>query len=137
MKEHYEVFNFEKLHVYQYSLDYIDLTYTLSQKFPSFEQYALGQQFRRAGHSIALNIGEGENGTAREFLSFLRISRRSVQECIVCTTVALRRNYITEEESMDSRRQLARLSKMISGLSQAVRQRSAQPGSSKPQNPSS
>ncbi len=117
------IFNFENLEVYQKSLDYIDFVYTVSGKFPKHEMYDLGQQFRRASKSIALNLGEGEGGTDNEYLNFLRISRRSVQECVVCTTVAQRRKYISQEEVDVSRQRLAQLAKMIRGLSNYIKNR--------------
>lgn len=74
------IFNFEKLIVYQKSLDYIDYVYELTNKFPKEEIYGLTSQWRRAANSVALNIGEGEGGTTKEFSNFLRISKRSIRE---------------------------------------------------------
>jgi four helix bundle protein len=115
------VFNFEKLIVYQKSLDFIDVVYEVTANFPSSEQFNLISQFRRAATSIALNIGEGAGGTDKEFNSFLRISKRSVKECVVCKTIALRRKYLSENEEMELRNKLVELAKMNSGLSKAIR----------------
>lgn len=115
------VFNFEKLLVYQKSLDFIDDVYDLTAKFPSNEKFNITDQFRRAATSIALNIGEGSGGTDKEFNAFLRISKRSMKECIVCTTVAHRRKYITPEEEILLRNKLVELAKMNSGLSKSIR----------------
>ena len=91
-------FNFENLNVYQKALDYIDFVYLITAKFPKGEQFGLTSQFQRAAQSIALNIGEGSGGSNAEFKQFIRISRRSIRECIVCVAIALRRQYITQEE---------------------------------------
>lgn len=117
-----EKFRFEDLKVYQKSLNYIDFVCALSESFPKFELYSLTNQLRRASNSIALNIGEGEGGTTKEYIAFLRISRRSIRECVVCTTLARRRNYITDEQEQRSRNQLVELSKMTSGLINALKQ---------------
>jgi four helix bundle protein len=117
------IFNFEKLIVYQKSLDYIDFVYDLTSKFPKEEKYSLISQWRRAANSVALNMGEGEGGTVKEFSNFLRISKRSVKECVVCTTISLRRKYITASEENESRVKLVELAKMNSGLSKAVKKR--------------
>ena len=109
-------FNFEKLIVYQKALNYVDFVYTLTEQFPKQEQFALTDQFRRAAVSVSLNIGEGSAGTKKEFLNFLRISNRSIRECVVCTTIAFRRNYITEETSTTSRIHLVEMAKLNSGL---------------------
>ncbi|HTL80303.1 MAG TPA: four helix bundle protein [Bacteroidia bacterium] len=116
-----EKFRFEDLKVYQKSLDYVDFVYALSEKFPKHEIYSLTSQFRRASNSISLNIGEGESGTTNEYVNFLRISRRSARECVVCTTLARRRQYINEEQEADSRKRLVELSKMLSGLMNSLR----------------
>ncbi len=115
------VFNFEKLIVYQKSLDFIDNVYDITDKFPQNERFNLIDQYRRAATSIALNIGEGSGGTDKEFNSFLRISKRSMKECVVCTTIAFRRKYITLDEEVLMRSKLVELAKMNSGLSKSIR----------------
>jgi four helix bundle protein len=121
MSEKESVFNFEKLLVYQKSLDFIDHVYDITDRFPQTEKFNLIDQYRRAATSIALNIGEGSGGTDKEFNSFLRISKRSMKECVVCTTIALRRKYITSEEEILIRSKLVELAKMNSGLSKSIR----------------
>jgi four helix bundle protein len=115
------IFNFEKLIVYQKSLDFIDNVYDTTSKFPQNEKFNIIDQFRRAATSIALNIGEGSGGTDKEFNAFLRISKRSIKECMVCTTIAYRRNYITSDEEAWLRIKLVELAKMNSGLSKSIR----------------
>lgn len=122
MREQNEnIFNFEKLLVYQKSLDFIDNVYDITSKFPSSEKFNIVDQFRRASTSIALNIGEGSGGTDKEFNVFLRISKRSMKECVVCTTISFRRKYITAEEEELLRNMLVELAKMNSGLSKSIR----------------
>ncbi len=119
------IFNFEKLLVYQKSLDFIDRVYDVTDRFPSNERFNIIDQFRRAATSIALNIGEGSGGTDKEFNNFLRISKRSMKECVVCTTLAHRRKYITNVEELEFRCKLVELAKMNSGLSSAIRSKIA------------
>lgn len=114
------IFHFENLIVYQKVLNYVDFIYSLCEKFPAYELYALSNQFRRASYSIALNIAEGTGGTFVEFNNFLRISRRSVRECVVCTSIFHRRKYISDKEEGESRIKLVELSKMISGLKKSL-----------------
>ncbi|MDF2436434.1 MAG: four helix bundle protein [Bacteroidota bacterium] len=109
-------FNFEKLITYQKSLDYVDFAYRITEGFPKIEQFSLTDQFRRAAVSISLNIGEGSSGTKKEFMNFLRISNRSLRECVVCTSIAYRRKYISEEIHNKSREQLVEIAKLNSGL---------------------
>jgi four helix bundle protein len=115
-KSNRDFFNFEKLLVYQKALNYIDFVYTLTEKFPKEEIFNLTSQFKRAANSIALNIGEGSGGTPKEFRNFIRISFPSLNECVVCSTPAIRRNFITNEQNEKSREQLLEITRMLSGL---------------------
>jgi four helix bundle protein len=109
-------FNFEKLISYQKSLEYVDFVYNITEHFPKNEQFALTDQFRRAAVSVSLNIGEGSSGTKKEFINFLRISNRSLRECVVCTTIACKRKYITEDIHEKPRTLLVEIAKLNSGL---------------------
>ena len=52
-------FKFEKLVIWQKSMDFGESIFKLSQKFPKDEMFNLTSQIRRACDSIALNISEG------------------------------------------------------------------------------
>jgi len=109
-------FNFEKLITYQKSLVYADFVYDMTEHFPPQEKYSLIDQFRRAAVSISLNLGEGSCGTKKEFINFIRISNRPLRKCVVCTTIANRRKYISEETNEKSRELLVEIAKLNSGL---------------------
>jgi four helix bundle protein len=115
-EEKIELFDFEKLKVYQKSLDFVDYVYQLSKTFPQNEQYGITSQFKRAAYSISLNIGEGSAGSRKEFIQFLTISFRSMRECVVCTTICSRQKYIDQKTEIQLRNKLIEISKMISGL---------------------
>jgi four helix bundle protein len=108
-------FDFESLTLYQKSLDYIDFIYELTANFPKDEIYGLTSQFRRAANSISLNVGEGYGESIPLSLRYLKISRGSIRECLVCSTIAFRRKYIDEENYMNSRTKLVELSKISAG----------------------
>ncbi len=92
-------FKFEKLIVWEKSMEYGERIYQLSYKFPKEELYNLSSQIRRAVDSIALNISEGSIGQSHpEFKKFIGFSIRSLAEVVTCLHKAYRRNYITEEE---------------------------------------
>ncbi|NVO01816.1 MAG: four helix bundle protein [Bacteroidetes bacterium] len=116
-------FDFEKLQVYQKALDYISFTYKLTNNFPTHETYGLTSQFRRASTSIALNMAEGYGETKPLFIRYSRISKGSLRECVVCTTIAARLNYINENEQKESMTRLTELSKMLSGLVSFVKKK--------------
>mgnify|MGYP001226452054 CR=1 FL=1 len=114
--ENIPVFKFEDLKVYQKALDFVDIAYEVSQNFPKSELYNLTSQFKRAAVSIPLNIAEGAGDTNAQFNRFLEIASGSVKECVVCSTIARRQNFLSEEKNLENRRKLAELSKMISSL---------------------
>lgn len=49
-------FKFEKLIIWQKSMDFGEKIFNLSQNFPKDESFNLTSQIRRASDSIALNI---------------------------------------------------------------------------------
>lgn len=108
-------FDFESLELYKKSLDYIDFVYYITNSFPIEEQFGLSGQLKRAANSIALNIGEGYGESVLLGLRYMRIVRGSIRECLVCSTVGFRRNWITNEDYNLSRQKLTELSKLAAG----------------------
>ncbi len=91
-------FKFEKLHVWQLSMDFGEKIYDISATFPEIEKYNLQTQINRAVDSIALNLAEGCTGNSNaEFSKFIGYSLRSVSEVVTCLIKAIRRRYISEE----------------------------------------
>ncbi len=78
-----ELYKFQKLHVYQLALDYIDQIYGLTANLPAAEKYNLSSQLRRSAVSIALNIAEGSTGQSdAEQSRFLGMALRSYLESV-------------------------------------------------------
>lgn len=116
-------FKFEDLQVYQKSLDFVDLAYEVSKKFPKSELYNLTSQFKRAAVSVSLNIAEGAGDTDAQFNRFLQVSSDSIKECVVYSTIANRQGFISDQENLVNRNKLAELSKMISSLKKYLRKK--------------
>ena len=114
-------FKFEDLEVYQKALGFVDQVYAIVELFPKSELYNLTFQFKRASLSIALNTAEGQGDTNAQFNRYLQIASNSVKECIVCSTIARRQKFITEEQDSLNRIKLVQLSKMIKGLQKYLR----------------
>ncbi|WP_336961616.1 four helix bundle protein [Chryseobacterium contaminans] len=92
-------FKFEKLVIWQKSMDFGEQVFNLSQSFPKDEVFNLTSQIRRAADSIALNISEGSILQSKlEFKKFLGYSIRSLAETVTCLYKAKNRKYITEIE---------------------------------------
>lgn len=118
------IFNFEKLSVYQKSLDFVDEVYLLVKKFPKDERYGLSSQYKRAALSIALNIGEGQGSSDAQFNRYLNIALDSLKECVVCSTVSKRQNYISQQQDHESRKKLEEIAKMIQGIKKFIKNNS-------------
>ena len=116
MTENEEHFIFEDLKVYEKALDFIDFVYVLTRRFPKEETYGLQDQFRRAAISICLNIAEGSGGSRQEFCRFIKISIRSLRECVAIGEIACRQGFLASENRKKIRKDCAELSRMLSGL---------------------
>ena len=102
-------------------MDFIEIIYKITNKFPACEIYGLTSQLRRAALSIALNIAEGSgSGFDKEFCRFLNISLRSSYEVVCGVEVAKRLNYCNQEETDGLLKQCDELSAMISGLKKSL-----------------
>ncbi|UZT98499.1 four helix bundle protein [Chryseobacterium fluminis] len=92
-------FKFEKLIIWQKSMDFGERIFKLSRNFPKDEVFNLTSQVRRASDSIALNISEGSILQSKlEFRKFLGYSIRSLAEVVTCLYKAKNRKYFSEED---------------------------------------
>lgn len=90
------MFKFEKLKIWQKSMDFAEKMSSLADDFPRKEMYNLASQIRRASDSISLNISEGSiEQSIPEFKRFLGYSIRSLAEVVTCLHKAERRKYIS------------------------------------------
>ena len=93
------MFKFEKLEVWQLSLEFSDLIYEIAKELPTVEEYNLKSQIIRAATSVSLNIAEGSTGQSNaEQNRFLGIAIRSLVETIACLKIIERRKYVEEHE---------------------------------------
>lgn len=92
-------FKFEKLIIWQKSMDLGEKIFQISKDFPKDELFNCVSQIRRAVDSIALNISEGSILQSKmEFKRFLGFSIRSLAEVVTCLYKAKNRNYNSEEK---------------------------------------
>lgn len=110
-------FWFEKLDAWQESRTYAKYVYDIINRFPSYEQYALCDQIRRAVVSVPSNIAEGTSRTSvKEKVHFLEIAYGSLMEVFCQLTIAYDLGYISQEELAKARAQSYKITKLISGL---------------------
>ncbi|MBP2832341.1 four helix bundle protein [Aquimarina sp. U1-2] len=110
-------FKFEKLKVWQKSIDLSGDIHELTISFPKEEVYILTSQIKRTTDSISLNIAEGSTGqTNKEFNRFLGIALRSAIEVVSCLYLAKRRNLIDHNQFNIFYNKLTEIIKMIQTL---------------------
>ncbi len=109
-------FAFEKLLVYQKSVDFADAICQRTEQFPRGYGF-LVDQLNRAAVSIAANIAEG-NGrfTKPDRRHFFGIARGSVQECVPLLELASRRKLLNEQDHLELKSSLEEIARMLSGL---------------------
>jgi len=113
-------FNFEKLDVYEKSIDFVNQVYLATRKYPKEEMFGLTNQFRRAAVSISLNIAEGSAKTKKDFNRFVDTARGSVFECVAILQISQKLSYISQLRCGELRDRLVEISKMLSGLKRSL-----------------
>lgn len=76
-------FKFERLEVWQLSINFAHEIVKLANKFPQEYRYSLADQIRRAAISIPTNIAEGTGReTPKNQVNFYRIAKGSTYEVV-------------------------------------------------------
>ena len=110
-------FDFEKLHVYQKTLYFIDMVFIIYKSLGRDFKYSLGANLIRAALSIANNIAEG-NGkiSKKEKNRYFGISLDSTRECISVLIVLRRQDLITDSKYYELRNHGREITSMLHGL---------------------
>ena len=111
--------SFEDLEVFQRAYRLSLEIHKVSLTLPGIEQYALGDQVRRASKSIPVNIAEGfgkQVSSIAEFRRFLRIAMGSADEMRVWVRYMHDLGYIDETTWRRWRDEYHAIAKMIQGL---------------------
>ncbi|MBQ9677761.1 MAG: four helix bundle protein [Prevotella sp.] len=117
-------FYYRKLDAYNLAKQFTIQVYSLLQKYPDYEKYALCDQMRRAAISIPSNIAEGMGRMAlKERLHFLDISYGSLSETMCQLEISHDLNYI-DDIDFDTISQFAsRVSFTIIGLKRSLQEK--------------
>jgi four helix bundle protein len=111
-------FDFEKLDVYQASIEVVVLIDKITESFPRGRAY-LTDQLQRAGTSISLNIAEGSGEfSVNEKSRFYRMAKLSATESAAIFDVAKRLNIIHEANYQAGRVLLIRIVSMLTKMAQ-------------------
>ena len=113
-------FNFEKLNVWQKSMDLAVILVQIADSLPQKYQFSFGDQLRRAGLSMPSNIAEGAGRRGiRDSANFYSIAKGSVYEAVNIVKLLERLN-LSNEKRFDLERiysEAEEIVKMLYGLS--------------------
>ncbi|MGV0995947.1 four helix bundle protein [Empedobacter falsenii] len=110
--------NYKDLLVWQKSIDYTILVYSILKSFPKEEMYSLTSQIKRSLISIPSNIAEGAGrNSKKEFNQFLSIALASSFELETQLIIALKLNYIENDECL---KELNHIQNMIAKLKNSL-----------------
>lgn len=110
-------FSFFDLRVYKESKELVKSVYRIIEKFPKYENYALGDQLRRSVTSVPSNIAEGSGRFSyKEKLHFLEIAYGSLTEVLCQLDIAHDLEYVTDEEFETEKEKINVIGKQLSGL---------------------
>jgi four helix bundle protein len=111
------MFRFEKLAVWQRSIDFASLVYEATRSFPADERFGLTNQMRRAAVSVSSNIAEGSGRVSDiDYARFLEIAYASLMEVVSQAALATRQNFLTHDCYQCVYNEAEELARMLSGL---------------------
>ncbi|MDQ2658920.1 MAG: four helix bundle protein [Verrucomicrobiota bacterium] len=115
------MFNFEKLGVWQRAIDFADLVYAATKKFPAEEKFGLTNQMRRAAVSVSSNLAEGSSRASKvDFARFVEISTGSLFEVTSQAFIARRQGLLDEDHFQRLYAAAEEQSRMQSGLRRSL-----------------
>lgn len=113
---------FEKLKIWQKSMDLVVDVYEATQVFPSEEKFGLISQMRRSAVSIPSNIAEGSGRNSdTQFSYFLGVASGSTSELITQTFLSERLNLLETPVMRKIVDQCIDISKMNNGLQKTLK----------------
>jgi four helix bundle protein len=116
-----EVRSHRDLKVWQKSMDMTVAVYELTRFFPKDELYRITSQVTRSAASVPANIAEGHaRGTRKDYAHFLAVSKGSLMETETFLLLAIRLNYISQNQAQLTLDLITEISKMLTKLRQTL-----------------
>ncbi len=118
------VFPFEKIEVWQLSVDFADFVIGLLESFPPNKHFRIIGQMEAAVSSISQNIAEGKGRQYnKEFIQFLYIAIGSLFEVLTLTEIFKRRKLFKEKEAIQIRNKAKIIYRKTTALIKSLRRR--------------
>ena len=116
------IFPFERLEVWQESIELADVVLGLLERIPPNRYLRMVSQLEGAVTSIAQNIAEGKGRQhTKEFLQYLSIAQGSLYETVTLTEVFRRNKLFDEVEYVKVRGKTEQIDRKLNGLMNSVR----------------
>jgi four helix bundle protein len=117
---------YRDLVVWREAMDLVVEVYRLSERLPDRERCGLTSQVQRAMVSVPANIaeGHGRSGT-REYLHHLSVARGSLLEVETHLQIAVRLNYLPDDDVAPLLERTALLDRRLRALIARLRERAA------------
>ncbi len=110
-------FGFEKLEVWQNSLELTKIIYQITKEFPRDERFGLISQMRRAAISVSSNIAEGNaRKTNKDKAHFTTMAYTSLMELMNQAVISFELDYISKAELNNIREKLSYISNQLNKL---------------------
>ena len=105
--------DFQKLIIWQKSMNITEDVYRLSAEFPKEERFGLTSQIRRSAVSVPSNIAEGAGRNSdKDFRQFLGISSGSSNELLTQLLLSSRLGLVSEQKVLPILNQLVEVQKI-------------------------
>ena len=110
-------YNFEKLEVWKFSIDFAKKVYEITESFPDIEKFGLISQIRRAVVSISSNVAEGSaKQSLKDQARFTEMAFGSLMELLNQMILSFKLKFIKEKDYIDIRNYIENLSRKLNAL---------------------
>ena len=110
-------YNFEKLEVWKFSIDFAKKVYEITESFPDIEKFGLVSQIRRAVVSISSNVAEGSaKQSLKDQARFTEMAFGSLMEILNQMILSFKLKFIKEKDYIDIRNYIENLSRQLNAL---------------------
>ena len=118
------VFPFEKIEVWQLSVDFADFVIGLLESFPPNKHFRVIGQMESAVSGISQNIAEGKGRQYnKEFIQFLYIAIGCLFEVLTLTEIFKRRKLFKEKEAIQIRNRAKIIYRKTTALIKSLKKR--------------
>lgn len=126
------LFNFEKLIMWQKSIEFADKVIDLTENLTTPQKhFRLIEQVEAASVSVSQNIAEGNGrGSTKEYIYFLRVARASLYETVTLMVLFLKRRWISEVAYDDVRNMAEEIARMLNATLRSLGEKLDKPTSS-------